>query len=111
MLSEHDIETTGLPKAPPTLRRLLIAGLVVALALVVFVMGQLARRKTAEQLNAAATLRKTSPPLVNAVNVKRAPSRSEVLLPGNITPITEAYVFARAAGYLKRRYVDIGDRV
>jgi multidrug efflux pump subunit AcrA (membrane-fusion protein) len=33
------------------------------------------------------------------------------LLPGNITPITEAYIFARAAGYLKQRYVDIGDRV
>ncbi len=36
---------------------------------------------------------------------------SELLLPGNITPITEAYIFARASGYLKRRYVDIGDRV
>ena len=32
-------------------------------------------------------------------------------MPGNITPITEAYIFARAAGFLKRRYVDIGDRV
>ncbi|MCU1338598.1 MAG: hypothetical protein JWO19_4179 [Bryobacterales bacterium] len=36
---------------------------------------------------------------------------TQVSFPGNITPITEAYVFARAAGYLKRRYVDIGDRV
>jgi multidrug efflux pump subunit AcrA (membrane-fusion protein) len=33
------------------------------------------------------------------------------LLPGNVTPLTEAYIYARAAGYLKRRYVDIGDRV
>src|SRR3954465_1796288 len=48
---------------------------------------------------------------VDSAKVKRAPSRSEVLLPGNITAITEAYVYARAAGYLKRRYVDIGDRV
>lgn len=112
MLTEQDMKTTGtgLPKAPANSRLLVIAGLLVAAA-VVFLAGQLVRRRTTEQLNAAAALRKTSPPLVNAVRVKRAPSRTEVLLPGTITPITEAYVFARAAGYLKRRYVDIGDRV
>jgi multidrug efflux pump subunit AcrA (membrane-fusion protein) len=49
--------------------------------------------------------------LVNSATVKRAPSSTDLLLPGNITPITEAYIFARAAGYLKQRYVDIGDRV
>ena len=36
---------------------------------------------------------------------------SELLLPGNTSPLNEAYVFARAAGYLKKRYVDIGDHV
>ncbi len=36
---------------------------------------------------------------------------TEVSFPGSITPITEAYIYARAAGSLKRRYVDIGDRV
>ena len=91
--------------------RLLIAGLLVMMALGAFFAGYLARKKTAEQLNAAAKLRKTSPILVNAAKVKRAPSRSDITLPGTITPITEAYVFARAAGYLKRRYSDIGDRV
>ena len=49
--------------------------------------------------------------MVNAAVVKRAASSTQLTLPGNITPITEAYIFARAAGYLKRRYVDIGDRV
>jgi len=88
-----------------------VAGLMVVLALTGFGSGYLARKKTAEELNTAAALRKSSPPLVNSAKVKRAPSRREVLLPGTITPITEAYVFARAAGYLKRRYVDIGDRV
>ena len=43
--------------------------------------------------------------------VKRAASTTQLVLPGNITPITEAYIFARAAGYLKQRYVDIGDHV
>jgi multidrug efflux pump subunit AcrA (membrane-fusion protein) len=97
--------------APHRPRRLLIGGCLALLAIAGFLEGYLARKKTTRQLDAAAALRQTSPPLVNVAKVKRAPSRSEVLLPGNITPITEAYVYARAAGYLKRRYVDIGDRV
>jgi multidrug efflux pump subunit AcrA (membrane-fusion protein) len=97
--------------APHRPWRLLIAGCLALLAIAAFLEGYLARRKTTRQLDAAAALRQASPPLVNVAKVKRAPSRSEVLLPGNITPITEAYVYARAAGYLKRRYVDIGDRV
>jgi multidrug efflux pump subunit AcrA (membrane-fusion protein) len=48
---------------------------------------------------------------VNAAVVKRAASSTQLMLPGNITPLTDAYIYARAAGYLKRRYVDIGDRV
>src|SRR5260370_7292241 len=91
--------------------RLLIAGGVGLLVIGAFLGGYLGRKKTTRQLDAAAALRQTSPPLVNVAKVKRAPSRSEVQLPGNITPITEAYVYARAAGYLKARYVDIGDRV
>ena len=48
---------------------------------------------------------------MNAAVVKRAASTTQLMLPGNITPITEAYIYARAAGYLKQRYVDIGDHV
>ena len=33
------------------------------------------------------------------------------MLPGNIQAVTEAPVLARATGYIKKRYVDIGDRV
>ena len=76
-----------------------------------FVAGYLPKRRTTEQLKAAAEKRRTDPPFVNSAKVKRAAKTSELLLPGNITPITEAYIFARASGYLKRRYVDIGDRV
>ena len=76
-----------------------------------FVAGYLPKRRMTEQLNAAAAKRRSHPPFVNSAKVKRAATTSELLLPGNITPITEAYIFARAAGYFKRRYVDIGDRV
>ena len=105
-----DASVTGLTQGRG-IRRVLIAGLLIVLVVAAFGASYLARQKTTRQLNAAAVLLKTSPPLVNSAKVKRAPSRIEVLLPGNITPITEAYVYARASGYLKQRYVDIGDRV
>src|SRR5438876_6957741 len=105
-----DASVTGLTQGWG-IRRVLIAGLLIVLVAAAFGASYLARQKTTRQLNAAAVLLKTSPPLVNSARVKRAPSRIEVLLPGNITPITEAYVYARASGYLKQRYVDIGDRV
>ncbi|MBI4864391.1 MAG: efflux RND transporter periplasmic adaptor subunit [Candidatus Riflebacteria bacterium] len=48
---------------------------------------------------------------VRVVQVRRAQATSELSLPGNVEPITEATLFARADGYLVRRHVDIGDRV
>jgi multidrug efflux pump subunit AcrA (membrane-fusion protein) len=50
-------------------------------------------------------------PVVSVARVRRAATTSELTLPGNITPVTEAYIYARASGYVRRRYVDIGDRV
>jgi multidrug efflux pump subunit AcrA (membrane-fusion protein) len=89
---------------------LAVVGILGAAAGVYFV-GYLPRERTAKQLDAAAAMRRIAPPLVNAAIVKRAAPSSRLLLPGNITPLTEAYIYARAAGYLKQRYVDIGDRV
>src|SRR6202140_2575324 len=86
----------------------LLLGTAVAVALLA---GYLPRRSTTKQLDSAAASRKSTPPIVDAARVTRAPSVTEVSFPGSITPITEAYIYARAAGYLKRRYVDIGDRV
>ena len=65
-----------------------------------FIAGYLPKRRTTEQLNAAAAKQRSDPPFVNSAKVKRAAKTSQLLLPGNITPITEAYIFARASGYL-----------
>src|SRR6267378_5420436 len=86
----------------------LLSGVLVAAALLA---GYLPQRSTTLQLDSAAAKRRSTPPIVNAVSVTRAPNMTEVSFPGSITPITEAYMYARAAGYLKKRYVDIGDRV
>jgi multidrug efflux pump subunit AcrA (membrane-fusion protein) len=93
------------------------AGLIVTAAILALVIatallaGYLPRRSTTLQLNRDADALRRTPPLVNAATVMRAPSRSEVSFPGSITPMVEAYIYARATGYLKQRYVDIGDHV
>src|ERR1700728_2522083 len=80
-------------------------------AAAVYFLGYLPRERTMKQIEASARIRRITPPLVNAAVVKLAPKSTQLALPGNITPITEAYIYARATGYLKQRYVDIGDRV
>ena len=45
------------------------------------------------------------------MRVDRAPAGAPIVIPGTTTPLTEAFIYARANGYLKRRLVDIGDRV
>jgi multidrug efflux pump subunit AcrA (membrane-fusion protein) len=89
----------------------LLALAVILAGAAVYLLGYLPRERTTKRLDAAAAVRRITPTLVNAAVVKRAAPSTQLMLPGNITPITEAYIYARAAGYLKRRYVDIGDRV
>jgi RND family efflux transporter MFP subunit len=48
---------------------------------------------------------------VTVSTVQESSSKAELVLPGNIQAMTEAPILARADGYVKRRYVDIGDRV
>jgi multidrug efflux pump subunit AcrA (membrane-fusion protein) len=54
---------------------------------------------------------KDKTPVVLVETVKRDDHSGGLVLPGTTTPLTEAYVFARANGYLKTRLVDIGDHV
>jgi multidrug efflux pump subunit AcrA (membrane-fusion protein) len=62
-------------------------------------------------VDAAAQSAQGSLPTVNVTKVRRGAAEVELTLPGNISPVTEAYVYARAAGYVRQRYVDIGDHV
>jgi RND family efflux transporter MFP subunit len=50
-------------------------------------------------------------PRVNFAVVQRSSGKSELVLPGSIQAVTEAPILARASGYIKKRYVDIGDHV
>jgi multidrug efflux pump subunit AcrA (membrane-fusion protein) len=59
----------------------------------------------------AASDERTGIPTVTAAKVVRAPVDVELSLPGSISATAEASIYARAAGYVKSRSVDIGDKV
>jgi multidrug efflux pump subunit AcrA (membrane-fusion protein) len=85
-------------------------GLLLVLGLL-FLAGYLPRRERQRQIEAAAQREADALPAVNVMQVRRAPPIAYVLLPGSTSPLTEAYLYARATGYIRSRYADIGDRV
>jgi RND family efflux transporter MFP subunit len=90
---------------------ILIALLLTVLIVAGFFVGYLPRQKREDVLAAESKEAGSSLPLVNVSKVTRAAGRSNLVLPGNIQAVTEAPILARATGYIKKRYVDIGDRV
>lgn len=76
-----------------------------------FFLGYIPHHRRDLQVIAQANVQSEALPEVTVVAAKRAAAVGELLLPGNIQPVTEAPILARAEGYIKKRYVDIGDRV
>ena len=89
----------------------LILGTLVLLFLLVFLVGFLPRHSRNKEIDKRAEQQRDVPPVIEAQKVQRASTGAGLVVPGTTTPLTEAYVYARANGYLRRRYVDIGDRV
>jgi len=94
------------------------AGALVAIAIVIIILivagffaGYLPRHRREEVLAAESMEASQALPKVTVTRVTRSDRQSELVLPGNIQAITEAPILARASGYIKKRYVDIGDRV
>jgi multidrug efflux pump subunit AcrA (membrane-fusion protein) len=104
------------PPRPPKGRTpwgkfILLTVAVVVLMAVLFVTGYLPRAERERGIRAEAHAEETNIPIVNVAQIKKSAPTSELLLPGSMIPVTEAYIFARSAGYVKKRYVDIGDLV
>jgi multidrug efflux pump subunit AcrA (membrane-fusion protein) len=90
---------------------LILGVLVLILLALLFLFGFLRHRRTEKEAAAAAEKEREAVPIVNVAKVNRSPSNSELTFPGNITPLIQAFLYARASGYVRKRYVDIGDRV
>ena len=97
----------------PQSRRVLwwvIAGMVV-LMLIALVIGTIPRLKTKHETDKLAEQHKDGDPEVEVVRVEHAKGGAGLTVPGTTTPLEESAIYARANGYLKRRFVDIGDHV
>jgi multidrug efflux pump subunit AcrA (membrane-fusion protein) len=94
-------------RAKVTLVVFLLAVLVVA----AWLAGYLPRRDRENAAAAAANEVRMSVPAVTTTMVRRAPADVDVVLPGSVSALAEASIYARAAGYVKKRYADIGDHV
>src|SRR5215475_14436063 len=73
--------------------------------------GVLPRLRQHAELVAAATAPDAGLVQVSVVPPKRADGPIDLELPSNIQAIEETTIYARTNGYVRERYVDIGDRV
>ena len=73
--------------------------------------GAVPRLQRQAQLAETVSVAHSSAPAVSVVSPRLAAAATDVALPGNIQAIEETPIYARANGYLRRRLVDIGDRV
>jgi RND family efflux transporter MFP subunit len=90
-------------------RRLLLA--VGGALLLLYLAGLLPRLALWRRLDRQARAVQESLPAVGTTHAERAAAVMDVPLPGTTEPILVTGIYARTNGYLKARYVDIGDRV
>ncbi len=104
-----------LPHAPRDPRSRRTFWIVLAAAAVVFLLallvGWLPRHRTDKQNEEAARSRRNAKPVIEVARVLRSKNNAGLIVPGTTLPLTEAFVYGRANGYLKKRLVDIGDHV
>jgi RND family efflux transporter MFP subunit len=101
--------TVHAPKAPSA-RRVLVTGIAsMILAVVASTMGISNRAKSVQKV--ARWTEQQAVLTVAVVKPKSAPSEDELVLPGTIEAFYSGLIFARASGYVREWYQDIGARV
>ena len=83
----------------------------IVIIVVAFFAGYIPLQKRNAVIGAQAQEYDQALPRVEVIEVGASSKVSELQLPGNIEAVTEAPILARADGYIRRRLVDIGDRV
>jgi multidrug efflux pump subunit AcrA (membrane-fusion protein) len=101
--NEHQHASRGRP--------ILIAVILLLVAGAALLVGWLPRQKRDAEVAARAKAERTSLPIVEVQTVGAATSDQQLTLPGTVTPLQAAHIYARATGYFERRYADLGDKV
>jgi RND family efflux transporter MFP subunit len=89
--------------------RMLTLVLIVIVVAIVVIWGISSRRAANAQLSQET--RDLAIPTVSVTHPKLGAPQQEIVIPGNMQPYADAPIFARASGYLKKWYVDIGGAV
>jgi len=90
---------------------MLIVLLLATVFVAVWLGGYLPRRNQENAAAAAANDVKTAVPSVTTALVRRSAADVDIVLPGSVSALSEASIYSRATGYVRKRYVDIGDHV
>jgi len=85
-----------------------LGGSVLAVALAAGILPRMAQR---QRLAASVAVAGSTLPAVSVMTVGRAPAISTVSLPGALTAVRTAAIYARTPGYVRQRFVDIGGHV
>jgi RND family efflux transporter MFP subunit len=105
----HDSVPVADEKPIAPRKALAVAALLIVVAVVLAAVGMLSRR-SADRVLADRT-QELAAPTVLAEPAKPGATLNSFMLPGNVTAFTDAPIYARTSGYLKRWYFDIGTRV
>ena len=97
--------------APHPRRWWLYALIAVVILAAVVLLGVLPRIKLNRETAARAKAARNALPVVEVEFVSRASAVQQLSLPGTVTPSISAHIFGQASGFLKSRYVDLGDKV
>jgi len=81
------------------------------LLVIVVLIGWLPRHSRDKDIERRAKEQKNAKVVVETMKVVPPQDQAGLAVPGTTIPLTEAYVYARANGYLQKRYADIGDHV
>jgi RND family efflux transporter MFP subunit len=119
MTLQHETHTTsgaaptaaGHPAHPSRSRRRTIATLAGFCVVGLIAVGVVPRLILSRNLERQSSQQAATPPNIFVTPAQASPATVTVQLSGTMSPITEAPVLARTDGYLKKRLVDIGDRV
>jgi len=108
----HELGFDLPPPAAISRTRVLLLGLLGAGVLATaFVVGYLPRRADRAALVEANQVAGVALMTVDVVPPKASSSDRALSLPGSVQPLEETVVYARASGYVRKWYADIGDKV
>jgi RND family efflux transporter MFP subunit len=99
----------GSPSPGSPVARAILLLVIVVVAAVVVIWGISSRREANAQLSQET--QDLAIPTVSVVHPKPGAPQQEIVIPGDMQPYTDAPIFARTSGYLKKWYVDIGANV